>query len=54
MMQQAQHAFNLLRKAIARMDLSSSPEMDALFVWSTMHGLASLIQTPMLEGLGFI
>jgi AcrR family transcriptional regulator len=45
MMASAQHAFALLRDCIARMALPTPPELDALFVWSTMHGFASMLQT---------
>jgi AcrR family transcriptional regulator len=45
MMASAQHAFALLRDCIDRMALPTPPELDALFVWSTMHGLASMLQT---------
>ncbi|MBV9750100.1 MAG: helix-turn-helix transcriptional regulator, partial [Acetobacteraceae bacterium] len=45
MMRSAQHAFSLLRDRLARMDGGREPkraadaaELDALFVWSTMHG----------------
>lgn len=42
MMESAQHAFSLLRDCIQRMALPTDADLDALFVWSTMHGLASL------------
>lgn len=45
MMASAQHAFALLRDNIARTGQSASPEMDAMFVWSTMHGIVSILQT---------
>jgi len=51
MMQSAQHAFALLRDCIARMSLNTPAELDALFVWSTMHGLASMLQTQAFNGL---
>jgi AcrR family transcriptional regulator len=51
MMASAQHAFALLRDCIARMALPTPPELDALFVWSTMHGLASMLQTQAFQTL---
>ncbi len=51
MMRSAQHTFALLRDCIARMALPSSVELDALYVWSTMHGLASILQTSALSSL---
>jgi AcrR family transcriptional regulator len=51
MMKSAQHAFSLLRDCIARMSLPTPPELDALFVWSTMHGLAGMLQTQAFHGL---
>ncbi|CAN5280870.1 TetR/AcrR family transcriptional regulator [soil metagenome] len=52
MMRNAQYAFDLLRDRLAQMPLRSlgampaeSPDLDALFVWSTLHGLASIIQS---------
>lgn len=47
----AKYAFALLRDAIARMRLDSEPDMDALYVWSTMHGLASIVQMQMFDDL---
>lgn len=52
MMHRARHAFSLLSDAIGRLDPrpdigSKAPAttLDALYVWSTVHGLASLLQT---------
>ena len=43
----ATHAFDILRKALARIHRVVLPnagvDQDALFIWSTMHGLASLL-----------
>lgn len=47
----AQRAFGLLRDALAELDegpASSELEHDALFVWSTIHGLASILQSDAL------
>ncbi len=51
MMQSAQVAFNHLRDCIARMTLTTQAELDALFVWSTMHGIASIMQTQVMDTL---
>lgn len=59
MMQQARHAFALLQDAIARLPLASQTpraearvDFDALFVWSTIHGLSSILQSHAIETLG--
>ena len=56
MMRQSRHAFALLRDAIARLDRPeaghAAPELDAMYVWATVHGLASLIirqRIPMVD-----
>jgi len=55
MMRQAQHAFAILRDAIARLDRSkagdASPELDAMYVWATVHGLASVLQASAMSAL---
>jgi len=51
MMKYAQHAFALLRDCIARMALDTIDELDALFVWSTIHGLASILQAQAVDKL---
>ena len=56
MMAQAQDAFGLLRQGIARLprEEESSPDridFDALFVWSVIHGLASILQSHAIETL---
>ncbi|MBY0405873.1 MAG: TetR/AcrR family transcriptional regulator [Cyanobacteria bacterium] len=60
MMQSAQHAFSLLKNCIEKMQVlpvpgnqNSDSEIEALFVWSTMHGLASILQTRAVETLAF-
>lgn len=51
MTRSAQHAFALLRDCIARLSAAgllasptTLPDMDALFAWSTLHGLVSILQ----------
>lgn len=58
MMRSAQHAFSLLRDCLSRMSpppvnetSGFAPELDALFVWSTMHGISSILQARALETL---
>ncbi len=58
MMKSAQHAFALLHGCIARMMLKVDEKdgvnkvaRDALFVWSTIHGLASILHTRALDTL---
>jgi AcrR family transcriptional regulator len=51
LMEKAQHAFSLLRDAIADMNLSTDADMNALYVWSTMHGLAGILHMEMFEKL---
>lgn len=59
MMQSAAHAFSQLRDALLivhggarKPGAKRAAELDALYVWSTMHGLASLIQTEALSYAG--
>lgn len=57
MMHSARHAFSLLRNCVGRMygaDTEAAyqqAELDALFIWSTMHGLASIIPTQVFNTL---
>ena len=61
MLQAARHAFSLLCEALARMHTDAAGQkvtvdddrvrLDALFVWSAMHGLASIRQAPALDTL---
>ena len=56
MMRSAQHAFSLLRDCLKRMFADGQTglgnvELNALFVWSTMHGLASILQTSAIDTL---
>lgn len=59
MMRSARHAFSLLRDCLARMrEAEGRPadpgaaELDALFVWSTMHGLSGVLHSHTLPTLG--
>jgi AcrR family transcriptional regulator len=59
MMRNAQRAFALLRDRLATMPLRaagpphrSEASLDAMFVWSTLHGLASILQSDTLQTLG--
>jgi AcrR family transcriptional regulator len=51
MMEKAEHAFSLLRDAITHMALDAEADLDALYVLSVMHGLASIHQMQMFESL---
>lgn len=61
MMRHAQHAFGLLRDCLSALHSGrqrppqpnglTAPTLDALFIWSTLHGLASLLHTRALETL---
>jgi hypothetical protein len=58
MMRSARHAFSLLQDGLARLfkalrapTTQTGVDLDALFVWSSMHGLASLLQTRAIENL---
>jgi AcrR family transcriptional regulator len=59
MMRNAQRAFSLLRDRLSDMPLRTLHDgvrppatQDALFVWSTLHGLASILQSDVLHTLG--
>lgn len=56
MMRRSQHAFAILRNAIARLPRSDGqpvqPELDAMYVWATVHGLASAMQGSVIGTLG--
>jgi hypothetical protein len=52
MMASARHAFDLLRASATQMPGAQQPDLDSLFIWSTMHGLASILQSPALHTLG--
>lgn len=54
MMEQAQYAFSLLANGLGRLpfrDVKDPAELDALFVWSCLHGLASILKGQALEGI---
>ena len=53
----ATHAFDVLRSVLRRMHgdspaLRDRVELDALYIWSTMHGLAGVMNGPCIEQLG--
>lgn len=54
MMHSAQHAFALLRDCLERINPQTSTpyELDALFIWSIMHGTASILHSHVFESLG--
>lgn len=55
MMKQAEHAFATLRDAIAKLPgraQGADVELDALYAWSVVHGLASILQTRATQQLG--
>lgn len=52
MMRQGRHAFSILQACILRIRATQpesanvvSPDLDALFVWSLVHGMASILET---------
>lgn len=52
----ATHAFDILRDALRRKhgegpDARARVDLDALFIWSTLHGLASITQANVMEHL---
>ncbi len=60
MMEKARMAFGLLEKRLADMPAPAMPvgplqsgKLDALFVWSTVHGLAGLLSSQIMAGLRF-
>jgi AcrR family transcriptional regulator len=59
LLRDARHAFDVLRAALARMHGNSTAErkqveLDALFVWSTMHGLATILQSNVMQHLDLL
>jgi AcrR family transcriptional regulator len=55
MMNKAEHALDCLREAIARLPgrtPGADVDLDALYVWSTVHGLASILQRRSTSQLG--
>ena len=56
MMEKARHAFEILRAIVARLPGDRTPaqaDLDALFAWSAVHGLASILETRAGEQAGF-
>lgn len=58
MMTRGRHAFGMLEEAVAALDAvrpaparPADPRLDALHVWSLLHGLASIAQTSALRSL---
>jgi AcrR family transcriptional regulator len=62
MMRNAQHAFSLLKDRLKRRaaeegentsgpDLDTRATLDAMFVWSTVHGMASALESDVMETL---
>jgi hypothetical protein len=48
------HAFNVLRDALQPMypaDAAAQIDADAMFIWSTMHGVASILQSKAVQHL---
>lgn len=58
MMRSARHAFALLRDGICRLrgadgdGAAGDAELDALFVWSAVHGVASILESAAIGTLG--
>jgi AcrR family transcriptional regulator len=55
MMNKAAHAFDCLKEAIAKLPgraAGADVELDALYVWSTVHGLAGILQRQAAPQLG--
>jgi AcrR family transcriptional regulator len=55
MLDKAEHALNCLREAIAKLPgraPGADAGLDALYVWSTVHGLASILQKRSTHQLG--
>jgi AcrR family transcriptional regulator len=55
MMVKAEHAYASLRDTIAKLPgraADANLELDALYVWSAVHGLASILQSPATQRLG--
>lgn len=53
----AAHAFDVLRGVLQRMHGDAAQtrelvELDALYIWSTMHGLAGVMNGPCIDSLG--
>jgi AcrR family transcriptional regulator len=56
MMKKARHAFGVLRSIVARLPGQRTQrqiDLDALFAWSAVHGLASITEMPAAAQAGF-
>ncbi len=58
MLDMAQHSFEVLRDCLERLyeghpQAASLAELDAMFVWSSMHGLVTILETDALKTLQF-
>lgn len=55
MLAEARHAFAMLHEAIGRLDARRTrrpaAELDALYVWATVHGVASILQSSAMRTL---
>lgn len=55
MLKEARHAFSILRNAIAKLSPAEGEEraveLDALYVWATVHGLASIMPSSAMKSL---
>ncbi len=58
MMRNAHHAFSILRNRLQGMPLrqteppsAKTADLDAMFIWSTLHGLSSILQSDMRTAL---
>ena len=56
LVQSAAHAFDVLRAVLRRLhgagaSQRATVDLDALFIWSTMHGLASIMQANVVQHL---
>jgi AcrR family transcriptional regulator len=49
----AVHAFDVLRSVLQRLrgEGSDQADLDAMYIWSSMHGLASILQSNVMEHL---
>lgn len=51
MMDKAKVAYSMLHDAVAKIPISADIDLNALYVWSTIHGLASILQMAMFNDL---
>jgi AcrR family transcriptional regulator len=54
MLRESRHAFSLLVNALQRLHGKSrrQTQLDALFVWSTIHGMATILETDVMAQTG--